>query len=68
MSRSSTERNAETRGDVRVVIRICPEVREYFRLKGKRLENRRSPHQQIAWEVEQIVRQLGNPGPEDRKQ
>jgi hypothetical protein len=56
MSRSSTEPNAEARRDVRVTIHICPEVREYFRLKGRRLENRRLASQQIAWEVEQLDR------------
>ena len=54
MSRSSTDPSAD-----RVVkIRIRPEVYEHFRLKGRRIENRRQPYQQIAWEVEQLVRQL----------
>jgi hypothetical protein len=61
MSRSSTDPEPLELADDRAVkIRIAPEVFEYFALKGKRRENRRLPHHQIAWEVEQPVRELTN--------
>lgn len=59
MSKSSTDPEQPELSEDRILkIRIAPEVYEHFRLKGLRRENRRLPNQQIAWEVEQLVRQL----------